>query len=129
MAGAPIQLSASGKFSKTTAWLTRLKQNQILTVLNRYGPRGVAALQSATPVESGETANSWYYTVGQQNGQYWLDFHNRHVENGVPIAILIQYGHGTRTGGYVIGRDYINPVVQPLFEQIKADVLKEVSKV
>jgi hypothetical protein len=123
-----ITLSASGRFNKTTAYLNRLKQNHILTVLNRYGPRGVEALRSATPVESGETANGWYYTVGQQNSQYYLDFHNRHVEDGVPIAILLQYGHGTRTGGYVIGRDYINPVIRPLFDQIAKDVFKEVTK-
>lgn len=125
----PIVLSASGTFSKTSAYLHRLKSQQILAILSRYGPRGVAALQSATPVESGETANSWYWTVGQKDGQYWLDFHNSHVEDGLPIAIAIQYGHGTRTGGYVIGRDYINPVVLPIFEQIKKDVFKEVTRV
>lgn len=129
MATSPITLTASGKFEKTLAYFNKLKQNQVLTVLNRYGPQGVAALQSATPVESGETANSWYYTVGEKDGQYWLDFHNRHVEGGAIIAILIQYGHGTRTGGYVIGRDYINPVILPLFEKIKTDVFKEVTTI
>lgn len=125
MAG-PITLTVSGKFSKTTAYLNRLKQNHALTVLNRYGPRGVQALKAATPVESGETANSWYYEIGQKGAFYWLSFKNSHVEDGANIAILLQYGHGTRTGGYVIGRDYINPVVVPLFEQIAAEVAREV---
>lgn len=124
-----ITLSASGNFRKTTAYLQRLKQNRILTILNRYGPRGVEALKAATPVESGETANGWYYTTGQQNGQYYLDFHNSHVDDGQIIAILLQYGHGTRTGGYVIGRDYINPVIQPLFDEIAKAVFEEVKKV
>jgi len=124
-----ISMSATGKFSKTTTLLNKLKQNHITNILSRYGPQGVAALAAATPVESGETANSWYYRVGQNNGWYYLEFHNKHVVDGVPIAILIQYGHGTRTGGYVIGRDYINPAIKPLFEQIKSDVLKEVSSV
>lgn len=130
MAGPMIQLSTKTgvPFRKTTAHLQRMKQNHILTVLSRYGPVGVAGLQGSTPVESGETANSWYYKVGSANGWYYLEFHNSHVENGVPIAILIQYGHGTRTGGYVIGRDYINPIVVPLFEKIKKDVVKEVTK-
>jgi hypothetical protein len=129
VAGPTISLSASGKFSKTSAYLNKLKQNRILTILNQYGPRGVEALKAATPVESGETAAGWYYTTGQQNGQYYLDFHNSHVEDGQVIAILIQYGHGTRTGGYVIGRDFINPVVQPLFDEIAKTVFEEVTKV
>lgn len=129
MAGPMITLSASGKFRKTTAHLTKLKEKHILKVLDRYGPRGVAALASATPVESGETANSWWYRTGGSNGWYYLEFHNSHVVDGVPIAILIQYGHGTRTGGYVIGRDYVNPVVLPLFETIKNEVFEEVKSV
>lgn len=129
MARGMISLSASGNFRKTTAYLNGLKQNRILTILNQYGPRGVEALKAATPIESGETAAGWYYTIGQQNGQYYLDFHNSHVEDGQIIAILIQYGHGTRTGGYVIGRDFINPVVQPLFDEIAKTVFEEVTKV
>ena len=129
MSGGLISLSATGKFKNTTTYFNKLRHDHITTILNRYGPRGVQALKSATPIESGETANSWYYRVGHSNGWYYLEFHNSHVEDGVPIAILIQYGHGTRTGGYVIGRDYINPVVLPIFEQIKQDVFKEVTSV
>ena len=96
---------------------------------NRYGAQGVAALAAATPVDSGLAARSWYYTVGSQNGSYWIDFHNNDIEGGAPVVILIQFGHGTRNGGYVVGRDFINPAIQPIFEQIKSDVWKEVSSV
>lgn len=128
MGSAPITLSTSGRFNKTTAFLNRLKQNHILTILNRYGSRGVTALSAATPVHSGLAARSWYYTVGQQDGRYWIDFHNSDIEGGAPVVILIQYGHGTRNGGYVVGKDFINPAIAPIFEQIKSDVWKEVSQ-
>lgn len=127
MGKAFITFETHGKFNKTTAYLNKLKQNHILSILNRYGAQGVAALQAATPVESGLAARSWYYTVGTQNKSYWIDFHNNDIEGGAPIVILLQYGHGTRTGGYVVGRDFINPAIQPIFEKIKADVWKEVS--
>lgn len=129
MARAPITFTTKGKFDKTTAYLNKLKKNQILSILSRYGAQGVAALSAVTPVESGLASRSWYYTVGAQNGQYWIDFHNNNIEAGVPIVILIQYGHGTRNGGYVVGRDFINPAIAPIFETIKSDVWKEVSKV
>jgi len=122
-----ISLETSGNFKKTTAYFNKLKQDHILSVLNRYGSRGVSALANATPVDSGETATSWYYTVEVTDGRYLIIFHNRHNQSGANVAILLQYGHGTRNGGYVIGRDYINPAIQPIFEQIKKDVWKEVS--
>jgi len=122
-----ITFTTKGDFKKTTAYLNKLKQNHILSILNRYGAQGVAALQAATPVESGQTASSWYYTVGTRDKNYWLDFHNSDVAGGVPIVILLQYGHGTRNGGYVVGRDFINPAIRPIFDKIKADVWKEVS--
>lgn len=123
----PITFQTSGRFKKTTAYLNKLKQNHILNILDKYGARGVAALKDATPIDSGLAARSWYYTVGQENGRYWIDFHNSDIEGGVPVVILIQYGHGTRNGGYVVGRDFINPAILPIFEQIKADVWKEVT--
>jgi len=122
-----ISVSVPGNFSKTTARLNKLKQLRVLDILNRYGDRGVAALMTATPVDSGETAASWYYEVNSQNGKYILAFKNRHIVDGAPIAILLQYGHGTGTGGYVVGRDYINPAIKPIFDQILADVRREVS--
>lgn len=128
MARAPITLTTKGSFSKTTAYLNKLKQNYILSILNRYGSQGVAALAAATPVDSGKAAASWYYTVGSETGRYWIDFHNNDIEGGAPVVILIQYGHGTKNGGYVVGRDFINPAIAPIFEAIKTDVWKEVSK-
>ena len=125
---APITFTTTGSLSKTTDYLARLKQQDyILSVLNRYGPRGVAALSGATPVDSGLAAQSWYYTVGVEDGKYWIDFHNNDIEGGAPVVILIQFGHGTRNGGRVVGRDFINPAIQPIFEQIKADIWKEVT--
>lgn len=129
MARAPITFKTTGKFTKTTAYLNRLKQNRILTILSRYGAQGVAALSAATPADSGLSGRSWYYTVGQENSRYWIDFHNSDIEGGAPVVILIQFGHGTRHGGYVVGRDFINPAIAPIFEAIKNDVWKEVSKV
>lgn len=129
MGSAPITFKTSGKFEKTTAFLQRLKQTQILAILSRYGSQGVDALSAATPVDSGLAATSWYYTTGTQNGNYWLDFHNNDIEGGAPVVILLQFGHGTRNGGYVQGRDFINPAIAPIFEAIKNDVWKEVSKV
>lgn len=125
--GKMITISTQGSFGKTETYFKRLKNAQILSVLNRYGQVGVNALSAATPVESGETSESWYYTVNSSGGVYTLSWHNRHVVDGVPIAIILQYGHGTGTGGYVAGRDYINPSIKPVFDQIKADVWKEVT--
>lgn len=87
---------------------------------------GVSALSSATPVDSSETANSWYFTIVQRKGYYSIRWHNRHVEHGVPISVLLQYGHATGTGGYVQGRDYINPAIRPIFDQMVSDFSKEV---
>lgn len=128
MARAPITFTTSGRFNKTTTYLNKLKQNHILSVLNRYGSRGVDALRSATPVASGLAANSWYYTVGTENGRYWIDFHNSDIEGGVPVVILIHYGHGTRNGGYVQPHPFISSAIEPIFEQIKDDVWKEVTR-
>ncbi len=127
MGSSPITFSTTGNFSKTTRFLNKIKSTHILNILNKYGSRGVAALAQATPTDSGLASISWYYTVGSQDGQYWIDFHNNDIEGGAPVVILIQYGHGTRNGGYVVGRDFINPAIKPIFEQIKADVWKEVS--
>lgn len=123
-----ITFKTTGKFVKTTAHLNRLKTLKILDILNQYGQRGVAALQAATPVDTGATAAAWYYTVGNRGTSYWIDFHNDHRGPG-PVAILIQYGHATRNGGYVPGRDYINPAIRPIFDQIKDGVWEEVRKV
>jgi hypothetical protein len=125
---APITFQISGRFNKTTGFLTQLNNARILSIMNRYGSRGVLALSEATPRDSGKTANSWYYTVGQKDGQYWIDFHNSNLIGTTPVAILIQYGHGTKNGGYVQGRDFINPSIGPIFDEIKDGIMKEVFK-
>lgn len=129
MGRAPITLTTTGRFKRTTTYLNKLKSNHIMNILARHGQQGVARLSAATPVDTHRAASSWYFTVGQQSGRYWIDFHNNDIEGGAPVVILIQYGHATRNGGYVQGRDFINPAIVPIFESIKNDVWKEVSTV
>ena len=117
-----------GDFSKTSSFLQRMKQMKIRNVLEKYGQAGVAALASATPVDSGLTASSWYYKVETNPTSSKLVFCNSNVQNGVPIAIILQYGHATGTGGWVEGRDYINPALTPVLEKLKNDVWGEVTK-
>ena len=124
-----ITITEKGNFNNTERYLARLKSGQRLAVLNKYGSLGVAALSNATPIESGETANSWYYTIVDRKGYYSIRWHNRHIEDGVPIAIILQYGHGTGTGGYVEGRDYIMPAMRPIFDQIAAEAWREVTRI
>ena len=103
-------------------------QSQGRLLKGQYGREGVAALASATPVDSGLTASSWYYEIINRNGTAQITFYNSNIQNGVPIAIILQYGHGTRNGGWVQGRDYINPAIQPIFDRIANDAWKEVTK-
>ena len=117
-----------GDFSKTTKFLERAKRAVRMSDLDKYGREGVAALASATPVDSGSTASSWYYEIKTQNGRITLTFLNSNVNQGVPIAVILQYGHGTRNGGWVQGRDYINPAVQPIFDKIANEAWREVTK-
>lgn len=123
-----ISITSKGSFKNTDAFLERMKSEQIFAALERYGREGVNALANATPVDSGITAESWSYEVIKQHGRHSLIFHNSHMVDGRPIAILLQYGHGTGTGGYVQGRDYINPVIRPLFDRIADEVWKAVTK-
>lgn len=117
-----------GDFSNLTNFLERAKESAHLGILDKYGRRGVAALSSATPTESGLTAKSWYYTIEHEKDSVTITFCNSNIQNGVPIAIILQYGHGTRNGGWVEGRDYINPAIQPIFDEIVYDAWKEVTK-
>lgn len=121
-----IKLSSTGTFDKTEKFLKR--SNNIKLELDTYGKKGVAALAAATPVNSGETANSWYYEITKQNGKYTIAFKNSNINNGVPIAIILQYGHGTNNGGWVEGRDYINPAIQPIFDEMAEAAWKEVKR-
>lgn len=123
-----ITFRQKGNFAKLTRFLEKAKEAVHLGDLDKYGRAGVAALASATPVDSGKTASSWYYRITNRNGSVTISFHNSNIQNGVPIAIILQYGHGTGTGGWVEGRDYINPAIQPIFDQIANDAWKEVKR-
>lgn len=123
-----IKIRHKGDFVKLTRYFEKVKGAAKISVLDKYGKAGVAALSSATPVNSGTTASSWYYTIKRQNGIVELSFNNSNINNGVPIAIILQYGHGTGTGGWVQGRDYINPAIQPIFDKIAEDAWREVTK-
>ena len=122
-----ITFRQSGDFSKTIKFLERAKQIVHISDLDRYGRAGVAALKSATPVDTGLTADSWYYEIKNKNGSVEISFNNSNIQNGVPIAIILQYGHATRNGGWVQGRDYINPAIQPIFDEIVKSAWKEVT--
>lgn len=123
-----IKFRQKGDFSKVTKYFEGLKEADRFKILDKYGRDGVAALASATPVESGLTANSWYYKIETKNGSASISFHNSNIQNGVPIAVILQYGHGTRNGGWVEGRDYINPAIQPVFDRIVEHAWREVTK-
>lgn len=123
-----LEIESKGSFKNSEDWLKRMSKGDIFSALEGYAKKGVLALEQATPLDSGETARSWTYSIEHKIGRYEIIFRNTHIVNGAPIAILIQYGHGTGTGGYVQGRDYINPVIQPLFDQIANDVWKVVTK-
>lgn len=122
-----ITFRQKGDFSKLNRFLERIKEKIRLSDLDRFGREGVAALASATPVDSGATANSWYYKIEHQRGSTLISFFNSNINDGVPIAIILQYGHGTGTGGWVEGRDYINPAIQPVFDKIAENAWKEVT--
>ena len=123
-----ITFRQKGDFSKLTRFLERAKETIRLGNLDKYGREGVAALASATPIDSGKTASSWYYKIENKNGYASINFCNSNINEGVPIAIILQYGHGTRNGGYVQGRDYINPAIRPIFDKIADDAWREVTK-
>ena len=123
-----ISFRQKGDFSKLDHYFERVKEAAKIGVLDKYGQAGVSALSSATPVESGKTASSWYYEIKRQNGSVALAFYNSNVNNGVPIAVILQFGHGTGTGGWVQGRDYINPAIQPIFDNIAEKAWREVTK-
>lgn len=123
-----IGFRLKGDYRKATRYFERLKQVAKLSILDKYGKEGVDALSSATPVRTGETANSWNYEIERSPGSAKIIFNNTHVNKGVNIAIILQYGHGTGTGGWVEGIDYINPAIQPLFLKIADDAWEEVTR-
>ena len=123
-----ITFRQKGDFSKLSRFLERAKETVHMGDLDRYGREGVAALASATPVDSGLTASSWYYEIVRTKEGVTISFKNSNINKGVPIAIILQYGHATRNGGWVEGRDYVNPAIQPIFDQIAEYAWKEVTR-
>lgn len=123
-----IVFKQKGNFNKTEKFLTQNQHLNIIPVLERYGQEGVNALSIATPTDSGLTASSWSYKVIHTKRGYSITWSNSNIVDGVPIAVLLQYGHATRDGGYVQGRDYINPALKPIFDKIATDAWKEVIK-
>lgn len=122
-----ISLESRGEFQRTEKFLSRMSKSDIFSTLGSAGTRGVRALASATPAESGATAAAWSYEVKKTGRSYSIIWSNSNVQQGVPIAIILQYGHATGTGGYVAGRNYINPAIKPVFDEIANDVWKAVT--
>lgn len=120
-----ISLTSKGDFRKTEKFMKNARTKKLMSILKQYGEEGVAALMVATPLDTGRTALSWRYEIKVENNCIRLVFHNDNIQNGVPIAIILQYGHGTGTGGWVEGRDYINPAIQPVFDKIANSAWKE----
>lgn len=120
-----ISLKSKGDFRNTEKFMRNAREKKLMTILNRYGEEGVAALMIYTPLDTGRTASSWRYEIRVEPECIRLVFHNDNIQNGVPIAVILQYGHGTGTGGWVEGRDYINPAIQPVFDKIANSAWKE----
>ena len=121
-------IQQKGNFDNTEKFLKNVGKANYLSILDKYGRQGVAALSSATPMDSGLTASSWSYEIHTSGKNYTINWTNSNIVDGVPIAILIQYGHGTSNGGYVQGRDYINPALRHIFDQMADEVWKEVTR-
>lgn len=122
-----ITISQKGNFKSTEKFLREAQRMKVKSILDNYGARGVSALSAATPKDSGETALSWNYRITMDSWGYNITWYNTNVNNGAIIAILIQYGHGTGTGGYVQPNDYINPAMKPIFDAMAEDLWKEVT--
>ena len=124
-----VTFHQKGDFKKLNGYLERFKEGLHLSMLNRYGEEGVHALEAATPKDTGLTASSWQYRILHLKGGVSITFENTNIQNGVPIAIILQYGHATRNGGYVQGIDYINPALRPIFERLAEEAWEEVKRV
>ena len=122
-----ITITQSGNFKNTERFLSRAERREIYNRLSKYAVEGVNALSMLTPMDTGKTANSWNYEIRFGRGSVNIYWTNSNINDGIPIAVLIQYGHGTKNGGYVQGIDYINPALRPIFEKIADSVWKEVT--
>lgn len=124
-----ITITRKGDFDKIYDALDKcVSVSNNYSIFDEYGRRGVEALSSATPFLTGKTAGSWSYTVEERKNRIAIRFHNSNIQNGVPIAIILQYGHATRNGGYVGGIDYINPAIRPVFEELANELFREVAE-
>ena len=122
-----ITFKHTGDFSKLNDFLEKSKESIKLGKLDKFGREGVAALSAATPIDSGLTADSWYYEITRNTNYISITFNNSNNTNNIPIIVMLQYGHGTGTGGWVEGRDFINPAIQPVFDRIADHAWKEVT--
>ena len=123
-----ISFREKGDLRRVTNYLNRIKNGDQFTHLEQYAQAGLNALAAATPIDTGRTATSWSYEIKQERDSVVITYHNHNIQNGVPIAIILQYGHGTGTGGWVQGRDYINPAIQPIFDKIANEAWREVTR-
>lgn len=123
-----ISVKQRGSFDKTEKFLKKSFGRNYIGILEKFGQQGVAALSAATPVDSGVTATSWSYEIIQNGSSISIVWNNSNVQKGINIAIVLQYGHGTRNGGYVSGRDYINPALKPIFDKMADAAWKEVTR-
>lgn len=123
-----ITFKQKGNFAKLTKFLEKAKESVKIGELDKYGKEGVDALKAATPVDTGKTASSWKYEIRQRNNGVEIVWSNTNIQNGVPIAIILQYGHAAKNGGWVKGIDYINPAIRPIFDKIANEAWKEVTK-
>ena len=123
-----ISFKHKGDFSKTVKYFNKTKNIIKEIDFDKYGEAGVEALKSVTPYDSGLTAGSWYYKIFRNSKRVKIGFYNSNVNDGVPIAIILQYGHATKGGGFVSGRDYINPAIKDIFDEIVDNAWKEVTE-
>lgn len=121
-----FHIESIGNYDKTLSFLEFLRSGDLYSNLDYYGRIGVDALAAATPVDTGLLQHSWGYQIGHSHERYSITWFNTDIEGGLNIAIIVQYGHGTGTGGYVEGRDYINPAIQPIFDRMVVDIWRQV---
>lgn len=123
-----VKITTTGDFSKTRGYLNKMRHARFMDKISNYAQMGTDALASATPIDSGLTAESWYSEIEESKDSLTIYWKNSNINDGVPIAIILEFGHGTGTGGYVAGRDYITPAVTPVFERIAELIKEEVQK-
>lgn len=123
-----LKFESKGSWSAFEAYLNRQKSDKVFAALDKYGSIGVNALRAATPVDTSGTANAWTYEIKRGSGKYSIHWRNTNMVDGIPIVVMLQYGHGTGTGGYVAGRDFINPAILPVLDQIVNDFMREVTR-